>query len=263
MKIGLCTWSYNRNWASKRMTFEDIVKVCATKLKVGGIDIIADMMPKSNREYLLKVKKMCTDLQLAICCYSPGNNFGEPTAAARQKQVDHIKQRIDEAYVLGAPVVRIFSGWPPKDKAKTLWKPMVQCIKQCVPTAKAAGVVLAIEPHNDGGFLPSSKETLRLIKEINSPFVGINLDTGNYHDKDMYAALEKSITYAPHIHGKIHNITAAGKEVEFNYDKIFAMLKKTGYRGFFSVEYEGHTSEDTYVPVSINMVKKMAQKYEI
>ena len=122
---------------------------------------------------------------------------------------------------------------------------------------------MAVEPHNDGGFLPTSEDTLRLIEEINSPYVGINLDTGNYQDADNYLGIKNTIQYAPHIHAKIHHLSPDGEELEFDYDKIFQIFKQANYRGFVSVEYEGKEEELEYVPKSINMIKGLALKYEL
>ena len=91
----------------------------------------------------------------------------------------------------------------------------------------------------------------------------LNLDTGNYQDKDMYAALKKSMPYTTHMHAKIHKISKEGKELEFDYDKIFQILKDANYRGFLNVEYEGKEDELEYVPISIEMIKRYAFKYGI
>ncbi len=144
---------------------------------------------------------------------------------------------------------------------------MVDCIKECEIKAKDAGVVLAIEPHNDGGFLPTAVDTLRLIKEINSPWVKINLDTGNYQDPDNYKAIEDTVTYAPHIHAKVHHISDDCRELVFDFDKIFSILKKADYRGFFSLEFEGQDffgqDEVSGITKSVEMLKRCALKYEI
>ena len=264
MKLSLCTWSYNRSiLQDKTMTFEQVVEVCAKKLGLGGIDIIADLLPQSDKKYLLKIKKMCTDLQLSVACLSPGNNFGKPKKEERDEEVVAVKKWLDAAYILGAPVLRIFSGWPPAEDKEKLWPDMVRCIKESAAHAEDLGITLAIEPHNDGGFLPTAVDTLRLIKEINSPWVGINLDTGNYQDPDIYKGMRDTIQYAPHIHAKIHQLSPDGKELEFDYDKIFTIFKEANYRGFVSMEYEGKEDELEYVPIGIEMLKRYAAKYNI
>jgi len=268
MKLGLCSWSYHRSLESGKLDFTGLLKVCAKDLKLGGIDIIADHLPKTDKKSLIMYKKMATDLHLTIACFSPGNNFGKPTPEERKKEVQSVKDWLDAAYILGAPVLRIFSGWPwPYEDREKIWPAMVDCIRECEKKAKETGIVLAIEPHNNGGFLSTSKDTLRLIKEINSEWVRINLDTGNYQDTDNYKGIEDTIMYAPHMHAKVHHISDDCKELEFDYDRIFSILKKADYRGFFSLEFEGqdmnHQDEMIDTPKAVEMLKRYARKYEI
>ena len=268
MKLGLCTWSYHKSLKSGKLDFVKLLKVCSQELKVGGIDIIADHLPKTDMKSLIQYKKMATDLRLTIACLSPGNNFGKATEEQRQKEVEAINNWLEVGYVLGAPALRIFSGWPePVEDKENLWPAMVDCIKQCEKKAKETGIVLAIEPHNHGGFLPTSADTLRLIKEINSEWVKINLDTGNYQDEDNYKGIENTIAYAPHLHAKVHHISEDGRELEFDYDKIFSIIKKAEYRGFVSLEFEGqdfnNQDELKDIPKAVGMLKKYAQKYGV
>ncbi|NQS99622.1 MAG: sugar phosphate isomerase/epimerase [Candidatus Omnitrophica bacterium] len=268
MKLGLCSWSAHKSLESGKLDFKGLLEFCAKTLKVGGIDIIADHLPKTDKQSLLDYKKIATDLQLTIACLSPGNDFGKAKKEERELEVEAIKKWIEAAYVLGAPVLRIFSGWPlPYEDREKLWPEMVACIKACEQPAKEAGVVMAIEPHNDGGFLPTAVETMRLIKEINSEWVKINLDTGNYHDPDIYQAIKDTICYAPHIHAKVHHISEDSRALEFDYDKIFTILKEADYRGFFSLEFEGqdmHNQDELEcIPRAMEMLKKFAQKYGI
>jgi sugar phosphate isomerase/epimerase len=268
MKLGLCTWSYHKSLESKKIDFIQLIKICAGELKLGGIDIIADHLPQTDKESLVTYKKMCTDLHLTVACLSPGNNFGKPTSEERQKEVGAVEKWLEVGYTLGAPVLRIFSGWPQpyKDKEK-LWPAMVDCIRQCEKRAKETGIVLAIEPHNDAGFLPTAGDTLRLIKEINSDWVKINLDTGNYQDPDNYKAIEDTIAYAPHIHAKVHRMSDDNRELVFDFERIFAILKKADYRGFLSLEFEGQDfsqqDELEYIPRAVQMLKSLSQKYAI
>ena len=263
MKVGLCTWSYNRTFASGKMDLEKLLHVCANTLKVGGVDIIDVHLKSRDPDYLLKIKKLATDLQITISAVSPGNSFGKDNEKDEKAEIDKINKWTDTAYILGAPNLRIFAGWAPKERHRELWPKVVKSIKECAKYAVKKGVTLAIESHNDGGYLPTSVETHKLLSDVNSPWVKLNLDTGNYHDPDMYQALKKSMPYATHMHAKIHKITKDGKEEEFDYDKIFQILKDANYRGFFNVEYEGKEDELEYVPISINMIKEYACKYGI
>jgi len=268
MKLGLCTWSYHKSLESGKLNFVKLLEVTARELKLGGIDIIADHLPQTDNKSLIGYKKMATDLHLTIACLSPGNNFGKPKPEERKQEVEAVKKWLEAGYILGAPVLRIFSGWPwPYQDKEKLWPAMVDCIRECEKKAKELGIVLAIEPHNDGGFLPTAVDTLRLIKQINSEWVKINLDTGNYQDPDNYKAIEDTIAYAPHIHAKVHHMSDDGKELVFDFARIFSIIKKADYRGFLSLEFEGqdlHKQDElVYIPKAIQMLKSFAQKYAL
>ena len=80
---------------------------------------------------------------------------------------------------------------------------------------------------------------------------------------DMGEALRKSMPYTTHMHCKIHKLSKDGRELEFDFDKIFTILKEANYRGFFNIEYEGKEDEIEYVPKSFEMVRRFIKKYEL
>lgn len=69
--------------------------------------------------------------------------------------------------------------------------------------------------------------------------------------------------FAPHVVAKIHRLSPEGEEMEFDYEKIFAMLKRHRYHGFVTVEYEGKEDELEYVPKAIAMLRRYALKYAL
>lgn len=48
------------------------------------------------------------------------------------------------------------------------------------------------------------------------------------------------LPYVRHIHGKFYGVTPDGVEPAVPYDQLMALLKKVGYRGTISAEWEGH-----------------------
>lgn len=270
MKLGLCTWAYNRTFAKRKIDLEKLLHLAADELKIGGVDIIDAHFKSGDPDallkdmpYLLKIKKLATDLQITISAVSPGNSFGKDKDSDERAEVEKIKRWTDVAYVLGSPNLRIFAGWAPKETHARAWPKVVKSVKECAEYSAAKGITLAIESHNDGGYLPTSVETFKLLEDVNSPWVKLNLDTGNYHDKDMYEALKKSMPHTTHMHCKIHKLSKDNKELEFDFDKIFTILKEANYRGFFNVEYEGKEDEIEYVPKSFEMIRWFMKKYNI
>jgi sugar phosphate isomerase/epimerase len=48
------------------------------------------------------------------------------------------------------------------------------------------------------------------------------------------------LPYTHHIHGKFYEVDETGSETSIPYPQIMALLKKEGYQGTISAEWEGH-----------------------
>lgn len=206
-------------------------------------------------EYILKLKRHAFLLGLDISGTAVGNNFALPHGEARNKQIADVKQWIERAALLGAPHIRIFAG--PRgglnfDHAKAL---CIEAIQECADYASKFGVFLGIENH--GGIVAESKDLIEIVKKVNSLWVGINLDTGNFHSADPYAELEKCTPWAVNVQLKVE-VRAAGKDPEeSDYDRIFCMLKNGGYQGYVALEYESSANPWKNVP---EYLSKMYQR---
>ena len=87
----------------------------------------------------------------------------------------------------------------------------------------------------------------------------MNLDTGNF-PKDGYAQTAMAIPYAVSTHIKVMVSTPDGKKEKTDFDRLFGMFARGGYRGFVSLEYEENDAE-TAVPVLAPELIKAARKY--
>lgn len=61
------------------------------------------------------------------------------------------------------------------------------------------------------------------------------------------------LPYARHIHGKFYEVNDAGVEPSIPYPELIALLKKEGYQGTISAEWEGHAL--TPEPIGIQQVQ--------
>ena len=271
-KLSAITWSQHYSYELKKIDDFGLIDLYA-KTGLGGIEFIIEHMASLDKAHLLKLKKYATDRNLAITCISPGNNFGNEDDAAQKSNEDYVIRSIDAAEIMGAPNVRVFAGWPPQGKREALWGKAVASMKKMAKYAATKGITLVVEPHNGGGFLPDSKTTLKFIKDVDSPFLMLNLDTGNYHDKDIYAAMKKTIKYAKYCHFKIHTISKDGKKTsDFDLNKTMALLAEAGYNGYIAIEYEGQEfikaekpakakNEMEFFPVAVKRAKELIKKY--
>jgi sugar phosphate isomerase/epimerase len=61
-------------------------------------------------EYIYALKRQAYELGVDVCCTGVRNDFANPDPAKRAADVQHVKDWVDVAAKLGAPMVRIFSG---------------------------------------------------------------------------------------------------------------------------------------------------------
>ena len=86
-----------------------------------------------------------------------------------------------------------------------------------------------------------------IIKSVKSPWVGLNLDTGNFHSADPYADLEKCAPYAVNVQFKVEIQARQRKREEADLDRIIKMLRMVNYQGYVALEYEA--AEDPWKAV--------------
>ena len=113
---------------------------------------------------------------------------------------------------------------------------VIESIEKCLPTAEKCGVVLGLENH--WGLARTPAGLLRIVDAVNSPWLGVTLDTGNFLE-DPYDKLAAIAPQATHVHAKTYFGGGVWYTLDLDYDRIAAILRKANYRGFISLEYEG------------------------
>jgi L-ribulose-5-phosphate 3-epimerase len=144
---------------------------------------------------------------------------------------------------LGAPMIRVFAGWP-EGTAAERWADMIAALREAAAFAHAAGVRLALE--NEAGFTPSATEHVRILEEVGSPALGLLLDTGNY--PAGWPSVVEAAPRAVHVHAKFWTVGSGGEEPTMDYPGLLAQLRRARYGGWITFEYEAAEPEATGLP---------------
>ena len=83
---------------------------------------------------------------LDVVSYVRGGFFAHTSEAERLKAIDHNKQLIDEAAILGAPLLVLVCGGDPEQQLSVSRDQIQSGIEALIPHAQAQGVKLGIEP---------------------------------------------------------------------------------------------------------------------
>ncbi|HQU45338.1 MAG TPA: TIM barrel protein, partial [Pirellulales bacterium] len=111
-KFSLAAYSYREllTGQSPKLTLADFIDDCA-KMGLEGTELTSYYFPaEPTPEYLRQLKHQTFLLGLDISGTAVGNDFCHPPGDERKTQIAKVKQWVDRAEVLGAPVIRIFSG---------------------------------------------------------------------------------------------------------------------------------------------------------
>src|SRR5262245_47293856 len=243
----------------------------AAGLGFEGVEILHRQMDDETPAYVNSLKQLAFRRGLSLPMLSIHQDFVSPDAAERQEAVDHTKKCIALAARLGIPAIRLNSGrWntiksfddlmkvkgdePPiqgyTDEDAFKW--CVDGIKACLPDAEAAGVVLALENH--WGLSTKVENLLRIHKDVGSPWLGINLDTGNWPG-DPYEGIERLAPYATIVQAKTYYGGGVWYTLDLDYPRIAKILKNAGFKGWVSLEMEGKEPAETAVPKSLEVLR--------
>ena len=197
LKLSIAAYSYRQYLTSKppQMDLFDFVDQAAD-LALDGVEPTSYYFPRDvTPDYLNRLKLHAFKLGLDISGTAVGNNFCLPPGPRRDDEIENVRRWIDRASELDAPVIRIFAGNVPKgatEEQAVGWA--IDGMKAVLPHAASKGIVLALENH--GGITGTPEQILKLIKAIDSPNFGINLDTGNFRGDDPYSQIEQLAPYA-------------------------------------------------------------------
>lgn len=238
-KFSLAAYSYRDLLKSNSAgyTLDNFVADCAG-MQLEGTELTSYYFPPDvGDDYLRRLKRRCFELGLDISGTAVGNNFCLPPGEARQRQIDDVKRWVDRAEILGAPVIRIFSGSAAAGQStEEAHRLAVEGMEACCQYAGEHGVCLALENH--GGLTATADGMLALVRDVQSPWFGVNLDTGNFHSDDIYGDLARLAPYTINVQIKVVVKPANGPREPADFRRLAAMLRDSGYRGYIVLEYE-------------------------
>jgi sugar phosphate isomerase/epimerase len=270
-RISVSTYSF---WQFRNQDLRDIEKCIDLSAEWGfdGVELLHRQMENEENSYLQRLKKRAFVNGLDLTGFSTHQGFLSPDQAVRQKNVEHTIHCIELAYQLGIPTMRVNTGtWgtskdfdelmknrgiePPKpgytDEDGFKW--VIDGLSKCLPPAEKCGVLLALENHWGLGRTPEG--VLRVVDAINSPWLQVTLDTGNFLE-DPYDRLEKMAPKTVYVQAKTYYGGGLWYTLDLDYPRIAKMLRKHNYGGYIALEFEGKDDPRTGIPKSLSLLRK-------
>ena len=269
IKLAVSTYSY-WHFRTPKYPIERVIDDAA-RLGFDGVEILHRQMTDETPAYINRLKQAAFRNGLALPMLSIHQDFISPKAEERAEAVAHTRRCIELAAKLGIPSIRLNSGrWntiqsfddlmkvkgdePPiqgfTDEDAFRW--CIEGIQACLPAAESAGVLLALENH--WGLTTRTENLLRIHRAVGSPWLGINLDTGNFPG-EPYPEIEKLAPHASIVQAKTYYGGGEWYTLDLDYRRIAGILRKANFRGWVSLEMEGKEDPSTAVPKSLEVLR--------
>jgi sugar phosphate isomerase/epimerase len=129
---------------------------------------------------------------------------------------------------------------------------VIDALERCLPTAEKCGVTLGLENHWGLGLTPEG--VLRIVDAVNSPYLQVTLDTGNFLE-EPYTKLQKLAPKTVLLQAKTYYGGGEWYTLELDYDRIAKIMRDVNYRGWISLEFEGKENYKTAIPKSLALLR--------
>jgi sugar phosphate isomerase/epimerase len=259
LRTAICAYSFRTALEKKQMTYDDLVK-WAVDTRVDGLDLTVYWFPSTEDSFLLPLRALAYRNGVEIYSISVRSDMCRATPEEREKELAGVKKWVDVASKLGAGHIRVFGGVVPKgqtEDAAAGW--VVDVLSRAAEYAGSRGVILGLENH--GGITSRAERIVEIVKKVNSPWVGVNLDTGNFN-KDAYTQIAQILPYSVNVQFKIDiRGSSDGKEEPSDWDRLTKMLADASYRGYMALEYEAKDDPMKAMPPLLDKLNALARKY--
>ncbi|WP_339190312.1 sugar phosphate isomerase/epimerase [Paenibacillus sp. FSL R5-0490] len=284
MKVGLSTYSLQQALDRKELTVPDAIRWIADQ---GGEHVEIVPMGFSlidNPKLIDEIKAVAKEVGIDISNYAIGANFAvQEDAEALEQEIQNVMRHVDVADALGVKLMRHDVAFRPAPEGTVAQfeidlPVLVKACQRIADYAAGFGITTSVENH--GYYVQSSERIQRLLHETARCNFKTTLDVGNFLcvDEDPVSAVKNNIPYASIVHAKdfywrpsyrnpgegwfqtSHGNYLRGAIVghgDIDMPEVFRVLKKSGYDGYISVEFEGMEDCKTASRIAMDNVRRL------
>lgn len=269
-KLGISSYSY-WHFDGDPVPIKHVIDE-ASAIGVGGVDVLHRQMPREDPEYARELRRYAYTKGVNLICLSIHQDFVTPDERERQLHVNHTKNALTLADRMGIPCIRVNSGrWGTIDSFDKLmaeggnepplegyteddaYEWCIEAFEKCVPVARDKGVVMALENH--WGLTSSADGVLRIVREVDSPWLQVLADTGNFPDQ-TYGQLEALAPHTILVSAKTYYGGGEWYSLDLDYERIAGIFREANFQGYVTLEFEGTADPAPSVRKSLSRISE-------
>ncbi len=225
-----------------------------------------------DMEYWTEFKKKCENAGVTvglIMCDALGN-LGDSDPEARKAAVENHYLWIDVAKFLGAHSIRVNAAG--QGTSEEVAENAIDGLTGLGEYGASKGINIIVENH--GGYSSDGKWLSGVMAKVGMDNVGTLPDFGNFcieyspegcaNEYDRYIGIEELMPYAKGVSAKSHEFDEIGNETNSDFLRIMKIVKKSGFKGYIGIEYEGsQLSEDEGIKATKALLEKVFKELSI
>lgn len=292
MKIGVSSYSFFRYY--KEGKINDLTfPAKAKEMGFEAIEYAGLTVPEGENEieWAKKVRSACDEAGFQVSNFTIGADFINGSNGDFDAEVERVKHQVDLAEIIGATGMRhdaTFGFLPEHKGPRTFDYALPTVVKGCrAITEYAATKNIRTMVENHGFFSQNAERVEKIMAGVNHPNFGWLVDMGNFAcaDEDSGYALGIAMQYAFHVHAKdFHKKDGSMpnpgegwfRSRGGNYlrgaiighgdipiVRCLEIMKRAGYDGVFSIEFEGMEDNERALSIGLaNLKRFVKQVYE-
>jgi len=279
VKLAISSYSFHRFGGGPEgkdaLTIEQMIDHCVS-YNVSGLEILTEHLKINNKtspEALHELRQYAAIRGIVPVTIAASHNPVQVTGEARAEELQKLKTTVDWASDIGAPFVRALGGrWQtapnfqyllehdgeePPIEGYTMdqgYEWAIEALREGAEYAGSKDVTLVLENH--WGLTGTEIGCLRIQQGVNSPWLKLVLDTGNFvHRPDQYAAMATFLPELAVCHAKVYKGGGMVVTPEINYTRVADLLASVDFNGYLSVEFEGKAHPSEGIPDGLATIR--------
>lgn len=226
-----------------RGDYKESIKTAASL----GFDAVEMHIRNPEKIDVDKIKEYCASANIKVSSIGTGLSYGldglslmsgdeenRQAAVSRMMKYIEIAKELDAVIIIG-----LMKGFISVDGYDACIKILRESMCECLAVAEINKVTIVFEVINryESNFLTKIDETTRFVKEFDSEFLKVHIDTYhmNIEEPDLCESIRKCKGLLGHVHIADSDRMYPGHG-HIPFDKLLGALREIGYDGYLAVE---------------------------